>query len=113
VLVYRLDDRLFFANASYIKGRIGEAIAGAPTPVRWLVLDAEALTHLDATGVDALTALVRSLHQQAITFVFAPLKDPMRQTLTEAGVLELVGEAHDYPSVRAAVQATAAREEQP
>ena len=63
--------------------------------------------------MDALTSLVRSLHHQAITFMFAPLKDPMRQTLAEAGVLELDGETHDYPSVRAAVQATAAREEQP
>jgi len=37
----------------------------------------------------------------------------MRQTLGEAGVLDLVGEAHDYPTVRAAVQAADAREEQP
>jgi hypothetical protein len=29
--------------------------------VRWLVFDAEALTHVDATGVDALTELIRSL----------------------------------------------------
>ena len=54
VLVYRLDDRLFFANAGYVKGRIREALHGAPTPVRWPVFDAEALSHVDATGVDAL-----------------------------------------------------------
>ena len=114
MLVYRLDDRLFFANASYIKGRIGEAIAGAPTPVRWLVLDAEALTHLDATGVDALTSLVRSLREDEITFVFARLKGcSMRQTLRQAGVLELVGEAHDYPTVRAAIQAASSARENP
>jgi len=63
--------------------------------------------------VDALTSLVRSLREDEITFVFARLKDPMRQTLGEAGVLDLVGEAHDYPTVRAAVQAADAREEQP
>jgi len=113
VLVYRLDDRLFFANAGYVKGRVREALHGAPAPVHWLVFDAEALTHVDATGVDALTSLVRSLREDEITFVFARLKDPMRQTLGEAGVLDLVGEAHDYPTVRAAVQAADAREEQP
>jgi SulP family sulfate permease len=42
VLVYRLDDRLFFANASYVTGRIREAIDGAPAPVGWLVFDADA-----------------------------------------------------------------------
>jgi sulfate permease, SulP family len=108
VLVYRLDDRLFFANASYVKGRIPEAIHGAPGPVHWLVFDAEALTHVDATGVDTLTELIRSLQQQQITFVFARLKGPMRQDLQEAGVLDLVGEDRLYPTVRAAVQAASA-----
>ena len=112
VLVYRLDDRLFFANASYVKGRVREALHGAPAPERWFVFDAEALTHVDATGVEALTSLVRSLQEEGITFVFARLKDPMRQALQEAGVLDLVGEPHVYPTVRAAVAAAAAGEEQ-
>jgi sulfate permease, SulP family len=70
--------------------------------VRWFVFDAEALTHVDATGVDALKSLVRSLREEGITFVFARLKGPMRQA-RNAGVLDLVGEHHDYPTVRAAV----------
>ena len=111
VLVYRLDDRLFFANASYVKGRVREALHGAPAPVRWFVFDAEALTHVDATGVDALESLVRSLRDEGITFVFARVKGPMRQALGEAGVLDLVGERHLYPTVRAAVAAAAAGEE--
>jgi hypothetical protein len=48
-----------------------------------------------------------------ITFVFARLKGPMRQRLREAGVLDLAGEGHRYPTVRAAVAAAPAREEQP
>jgi MFS superfamily sulfate permease-like transporter len=104
VLVYRL----FFANASYVKGRIREAIHGAPTPVRWFVFDAEALTHVDATGVDALESLVRSLREEGITFVFARVKGHMRQALRDAGVLDLVGERHLYPTVRAAVAAAPA-----
>ena len=56
-----------------------------------------------------LTSLVRSLGEEQITFVFAPLKTPTRQTLTEAGVLELVGEQHLYPTVGAAVAAAATK----
>jgi sulfate permease, SulP family len=103
VLVYRLDDRLFFANADYVKGRIREAIAGAQTPVSWLVFDAEALNHIDATGVRMLTELIESLRKESITFVFARLHDPMHDHLDQAGVLDLVGEEHLYPTVRAAV----------
>jgi Tfp pilus assembly pilus retraction ATPase PilT len=40
--------------------------------------------------------------------VFARLKGPMRRALREAGVLDLVGERHDYPTVRAAVAAAPA-----
>jgi sulfate permease, SulP family len=103
VLVYRLDDRLFFANAHYVKGRIREAIAGAPAPVRWLVFDAEALNHVDATGVRTLTDLIDSLRKESITFVFARLHGHMSDHLSEAGVVDLVGEDHLYPTVHAAV----------
>ena len=41
VVVYRLDDRLFFANASYVKGRIAEALRAAPYAAHALVFDAE------------------------------------------------------------------------
>jgi len=105
VLVYRLDDRLFFANANYVKGRIREAIAGARTPVRWLVFDAEALNHVDATGVRMLTELIEALHEESITFVLARLHSPSSERLRDAGVLDLIGEEHNYPTVHAAVAA--------
>jgi sulfate permease, SulP family len=105
VLVYRLDDRLFFANAHYVKGRIREAVAGAPAPIHWLVFDAEALNHVDATGVRTLTELIESLRKESITFVFARLHGYMNDHLQAAGVVDLVGEEHLYPTVHAAVQA--------
>jgi sulfate permease, SulP family len=104
VLVYRLDDRLFFANTNYVEGRIREAISGAPAPVRWLVFDAEALNHVDATGVRMLTELIESLRKESITFVFARLHSPVHDDLAEVGVLDVVGEEHVYPTVHAAVQ---------
>jgi MFS superfamily sulfate permease-like transporter len=54
--------------------------------------------------VRMLTELIESLRKESITFVFARLHDPMRDHLDQAGVLDLVGEAHLYPTVRAAVR---------
>jgi high affinity sulfate transporter 1 len=105
VLVYRLDDRLFFANVNYVQSRIREAVAGSPTAVHWLVFDAEGLNHVDATGIDLLTTLIEALEKESITFVFARLKSPVTDRLQDAGVLRLVGEAHLYPTVSAAVGA--------
>jgi sulfate permease, SulP family len=105
VLVYRLDDGLFFANASYVRGRIHEAVEGAPTPVRWFVFDAEALTRVDATGVAALEQTIDGLSAEDITFVVARLKGPMRTSFDSAGLAKKIGEANFYPTVRAAVDA--------
>jgi MFS superfamily sulfate permease-like transporter len=108
VLVYRLDDRLFFANAGYVRGRIREAIAGSPTRVRWCVFDAQAVSHIDATGVDALRELIGSLQEDDITFVVARLSSPMRESFGDASLLDLVGMHHVYPTVRDAVDAARA-----
>jgi len=105
VLVYRLDDRLFFANASYVRGRVREAIDGAPAPVRWFVFDAEALSHVDATGVSSLKSLIGSLREQGITFVIARLKGPTQRALRDVGLFDLVDEHNVFPTVRAAVEA--------
>ena len=61
VVVYRLDDRLFFANAGYVKGRVREALHAAPTEPFALVLDAEGVSHVDTAGLDALHELASKL----------------------------------------------------
>jgi SulP family sulfate permease len=105
VVVYRLDDRLFFANAAYAVGRIREAIDGAPYPVRWFVFDAESLTHVDSTGMEALRGAIEQLARDQITFVFARLKGLVRGQLGGAGIIATVGAEHLFPTVHAAVDA--------
>jgi len=109
VVVYRLDDRLFFANARYFKGRVREAIRAAPAPVRWLVLDADAMTHVDTTGLDALLDVTKDLRRDEITLVIARLRTRMEEQLDDAGVLDVIGAGHLYPTVRAAVEACTGR----
>jgi MFS superfamily sulfate permease-like transporter len=109
VVVYRLDDRLFFANARYFKGRVGEAIRAAPSPVRWLVLDAEAITHADATGLEALLDVAHDLRRDEITLVVARLRTRMEEQFEDAGVLEVIGRSHLYPTMHAAVDAYTSR----
>lgn len=111
VLVYRLDDRLFFANAGYVRGRIREAIAGAPAPVDRFVFDAEALSHIDDTGAHMLKDLVRTLRDDGATFVVARLKNPMRQAFQDTGLLDAIGERNIYSTVRAGAAGLRAHQE--
>jgi len=103
VVIYRLDDRLFFANARYFKARVHEAIRAAPTPVSWLVFDAEAVAHADSTGLEALTALATDLRHEGITLVVARLRTRMQDRFRHAGITETIGTENFYPSVHAAV----------
>ena len=105
VVVYRLDDRLFFANAGYVKGRVREAIRAAPTETSWFVFDAEAVNHIDSTGMEALLDLTRDLRQEGITLVVARLRSRMRPEFAVAGLTEEIGAEHFYASVRQAVDA--------
>jgi MFS superfamily sulfate permease-like transporter len=103
VVVYRLDDRLFFANASYVKGRVREAIRGAPTEPRWLVLDAEGMTQIDASGLDVLKTLVEELAEKSIGFAVARLKSPMAERLEAAKLTDRIGQERFYGTVGKAV----------
>jgi sulfate permease, SulP family len=101
VVVYRLDDRLFFANARYVEGRVLEAVRGAPTTTRSLVFDAEAVTHVDATGLAALEDLVDALRKDGIELSVARAKTPLTARLAEFGLSGIPL----HPTVRAAVEA--------
>jgi high affinity sulfate transporter 1 len=105
VVVYRLDDRLFFANARYVKGRVREAIRAAPTETSWFVFDAEAVNHVDATGIEALLDLTRELRGAQITLVVARLRRRMMPDFEAAGLVDAIGRDHFYPSVKLAVAA--------
>jgi SulP family sulfate permease len=113
IVVYRLDDRLFFANARYFKGRVREAIRAAAPPVHWLILDADAITHADATGLAALLDLTEDLRRDEITLIVARLRTRMEEEFEAAGVLDAIGPGHLYPTVRVAVDACAAQGDGP
>src|SRR4051794_17239618 len=106
VVVYRLDDRLFFANAGYVKGRVREALRGAPTPARRVVFDAEGVNHVDAAGEDALRELVEDLRHEGIVLLVARLKTPVQERFDQSGLSDAIGREHFYATVRAAVAAT-------
>jgi high affinity sulfate transporter 1 len=105
VVIYRLDDRLFFANAAWMKQRLGEAIAGAPYPVHWVVFNAEAVTHIDSTGAAMLEDVVEDLRAEGIVFTIARLKSRARRRLEESGLTALIGPEHIYPTVHQSVEA--------
>jgi MFS superfamily sulfate permease-like transporter len=106
VLVYRLDDRLFFANANYVQGRIREAVAGAPDDITWVVFDAESLVSIDSTGIEALALLIGELDHRGVHFAVARARGRVVELLESSGLADRIGRDRLYTTVAAAVAGT-------
>jgi high affinity sulfate transporter 1 len=105
LLLFRWDAPLFFANAEAFREAIEAAVAGAATPVRWVVVAAEPVTDIDMTAADILEELLAVLARDGVELRFAELKDPVKDRLRAYGLLERIGEAAFYPTVGTAVDA--------
>jgi MFS superfamily sulfate permease-like transporter len=103
VVVYRLDDRLFFANSTYFRSRVREAVNGAPSPVAAFVFDAEAVTSLDSSGAAALREMIAELAERGIVFALARSRAAFDDQLTSLGLEDVIPAEHRYTTVRSAV----------
>ena len=112
LLVYRFDAPPYFVNAEYLRQRVLELV-DASEDVRWLVLNAEAWTYLDATAIDVVTHLQVELEQRGIALSFARLKGRQREIFEETGLTARIGPERFFPTVRAAVAAFESREDEP
>jgi MFS superfamily sulfate permease-like transporter len=105
VVVYRIQDRLFFANAHFFKRRLWAAVDGAPKPVRHVVLDASFISDIDASTEVALREVIDGLGERNIEFHIARASVELRTRLDEVGLTDVIGADHFHSTVEAAVDA--------
>jgi SulP family sulfate permease len=105
VVVYRIQDRMFFANAHFFKRRLWAAVDGAPKPVRHVVLDASFISDIDASAEVALREVVDGLRERNIEFHLARATVELRDRFEEVGLTELIGRDRFHGTVTAAVDA--------
>ncbi len=107
VVVYRLDDRIFFANAGYFQSRVREAVAGSPHHVTAFVFDAEAVTSLDTSGAQTIREVVDQLRAEDIVFVVARGRALFVEQIDRLGLVDVLPETVRFRTVREAVQSVA------
>lgn len=104
VVVYRIQDRMFFANAHFFKRRLWAAVDGAPKPVRQVVLDASFISDIDASAEVALREVYDVLRERNIELHVARATMELRHCLDEVGLTDLIGADNFHGTVEAAVQ---------
>ncbi len=103
LVLFRWDAPLFFANAELFRDRVLDAVAGSPTPVRWLVVGAEPITSVDVTSADTLDELDKTLHEAGIELCFAEMKGPVKDKLKRFGLFARLGEQRFFATLGEAV----------
>ncbi len=103
LVIFRFDQEIFFANATMFRDHIRELVARAEPPVRTVIVDASAVTHVDTTGLDMIGELQRELTQQGVELVFARLKGPVHDVLELAKAAGAVAPFRRFPTLRSAV----------
>ena len=80
LLALRVDESLFFANAVVVEDRIGEQLQLDPG-LHHVLLICSAVNQIDATALEVLTELERSLAARGIVFLLAEVKGPVMDRL--------------------------------
>lgn len=104
LLIYRFNDALFFENAGYFLDRVAAALKSTKEPVRYLVLDAGAISDIDYTAAQALKRLHNRLETDDIQLAIAHVQPKLRVLLNRYGLTDIIGTEHIYPSVRGAIE---------
>jgi high affinity sulfate transporter 1 len=103
LVLFRWDAPLFFANAEFFHDRVLEAVASAPTPVRWLIVAAEPVTSIDVTAADIMCELDERLRADGVEMCFAEMKDPVKDKLKRFGLFTRFGEKTFFATLEEAV----------
>lgn len=102
IAILRLDAPLIFLSVESFTDRVNQILANQPD-VNGFVLDAAAVTEIDATGIHALHSLLEQAEEGGWDLRFATLRGPVRDTIRRAGLWEFIAE-RAYPDVGVAVR---------
>jgi len=103
LVIYRFGAALFYANAGLFAHEVRMLARGSG--VRWLVVDAEAITNVDYSAARMLRDLNQYLKQINVEFSFARTASSLRADLIRHRVIEAIGEQRIFPRLHNATAA--------
>jgi len=102
IALIRFDGSLFFANASYFEDMVLKLVATRPS-LKFIIVDAEGINQIDATGEERLRALVERLNQGGITVLIARMKRQFMKVMHNTHLIDYMGEQHFFSRVQQAL----------
>ncbi|MGA7342487.1 MAG: SulP family inorganic anion transporter [Terracidiphilus sp.] len=105
LVLYRFGAALFYANAGRFLEEVSSVVRPMPSAVRWVVIDAEAMTHVDYTAARVVIELKKSLRDAGIELAFARLPWDLRSEFDRHHLTEEIGPARIFNYLHDAIAA--------
>src|SRR4051794_25128305 len=107
VLIHRFEAELIFANADLFQDDVLERFHAVDPRPSTVVLDFEAVGHIDVTGAEALRSLHDTLAALGTRLVVARAKSGVRGALQRLGIADVLGGENFTSTVDRALEANA------
>lgn len=104
IIVMRFDGQLYFANVSYFEDTILAAVADHPN-AQFVLVVADGINQLDASGQEVLEHLIERLGANGITVVLSGMKRQVIQVLDRTHLMERLGRENIYATEEMALDA--------
>jgi MFS superfamily sulfate permease-like transporter len=91
LVVYRFGAGLFYANANHFAGQVRALVAAARAAVRWLVVDAGAITEVDYSAARVLQELHEDLARDSVALVLVHVEAGLQADLDRHRLTDVVG----------------------
>jgi sulfate permease, SulP family len=113
LVLYRFGAELFYANAGRFIEEVTQVVQPMPSAVKWVVVDAEAMTHLDYTAARILQSLKKNLTEAGIELAFARVPWDLKSDLDRHHVTEAIGPDRFFNKLHEAIAAFEASAKRP
>lgn len=103
LLIVRFDSQLYFGNSGYFKKELLKHIKFKGPALKGVILNAEAINYIDATGADMLAKLIHNIHEMDLQFYIAGAIGPTRDIIFNSGIINELHREFLFVKTREAV----------
>jgi SulP family sulfate permease len=103
LIVYRFGADLFYANVDFFTCEVRSLVEHAPTPVRWFIVDAGAITDIDYSAAQSIHDLLEELSRRKVCMIFGRASPYLRADMDRHRITAVVGESHIFSTLHEAV----------
>lgn len=105
LVLYHFGAALFYANANRFSEEILSLVGPAPSAVRWLIVDAEAITNVDYSAARVVRQLDEILARAGVLLGFARLPWETKADFVRHHLTEVIGPARMFDRLHDALDA--------